>query len=47
MDGNAALADRLRACVATGEFAALAAAYGEDALLDVSLPRERRKLSGP
>ena len=47
MDANAALTDRLRRCVATGEFAALAAAYAEDALLDVSLPGERRKPSGP
>jgi aminoglycoside phosphotransferase (APT) family kinase protein len=43
----AALADRLRDCVAAGELAPLADAYAADVLLDASLPGARRKLEGP
>jgi aminoglycoside phosphotransferase (APT) family kinase protein len=43
----AALADRLRACIAGGEFAPLADAYAADAVLDASLPGSRRKRQGP
>ena len=43
----AALAGRLRDCVAAGEFAPLTEAFADDALLDASLPGSRRKARGP
>ena len=43
----AALADLLRDCFSSGAPAPLAEAYADDAVLDISLPGGRRKLSGP
>ena len=43
----AALADLLRDCLSSGAPAPLAEAYADDAVLDISLPGGRRKLSGP
>ena len=43
----AALADLLRDCLSSGVPAPLAEAYADDAVLDISLPGGRRKLSGP
>jgi Phosphotransferase enzyme family len=43
----AALADRLRDCVASGDLGELADSYAADAVLDASLPGSRRKVQGP
>jgi Phosphotransferase enzyme family len=43
----AALADRLRDCVRSGDFIPLADAYAADAVLDASLPGRRSKHQGP
>jgi hypothetical protein len=41
-----AIAERLRACVAEGEFGPLAEAYTDDAVLDASVPGRRRRVHG-
>lgn len=41
------IAERLRACIAAGEFGPLADAYTDDVALDASLPGSRRRVHGP
>ena len=41
------MGDRLRAALASGDFAGLADLYSTDSLLDLSLPGGRRRVAGP